>query len=419
MCHAARLASLSLAALALAPALASQTVLVVDLANGPGTDFENLSDAIAAASSGDILLIRDGFYNGVFVSIDGKALTLVGEADDAAIRGQIVVTNLPAGETFTLANLTLRDPFNTAETFVFSGNAGTVWVDDVVIEGSSVAVFTSADQVLVTDCPSVVFTGVVAEGGDQAAGPGLGGAAVRVTDSNVHLYDCALVGGRGGSSDSTAGEGGPGLYVRGDSFVYAQSSSLSGGQGGQVGTLFGCVGAQAGEGGVGVHLDGPASPDVRLLDVALAGGPGGVPMNPPGTCTNGDPGTESRVDAGSLVAFVHPAHGLAITNPVRADESVSLTFSGLPGETVWYVFSGGASSFFFAGLLGTLVLDFPLYVIPAGTLGAGGTLDVSATPPLTPGFDGQVFYLQALFFDATLGFTLSDAGTLTVLDPSL
>jgi len=36
--------------------LASAGVIVVDSANGPGTDFTSLSAAIAAAADGDVLL---------------------------------------------------------------------------------------------------------------------------------------------------------------------------------------------------------------------------------------------------------------------------------------------------------------------------------------------------------------------------
>ena len=46
--------------LAASLASAQGTVWVVDQANGPGTDFTNVSSAVLAAASGDTLLVRSG-----------------------------------------------------------------------------------------------------------------------------------------------------------------------------------------------------------------------------------------------------------------------------------------------------------------------------------------------------------------------
>jgi hypothetical protein len=70
---------------------ASAEVLVVDPANGPGTDFTSLSAAIAAAATGDVLLLRSGNYQGAFV-VAGKSLSIV--ADEGA---QVTISNSGTG----------------------------------------------------------------------------------------------------------------------------------------------------------------------------------------------------------------------------------------------------------------------------------------------------------------------------------
>ena len=73
-------------------ALALPTIWIVDAANGPGTSFTDLPPAIAAAQSGDTIIVRAGPAYTLF-SVSGKALT---------IRG--------AGPTMTYVNLAGSNP---------------------------------------------------------------------------------------------------------------------------------------------------------------------------------------------------------------------------------------------------------------------------------------------------------------------
>ena len=52
------------------------TIWIVDSANGPGASFTDLPAAVAAAASGDTLVVRAGAYTPFIVS--GKALTILG-----------------------------------------------------------------------------------------------------------------------------------------------------------------------------------------------------------------------------------------------------------------------------------------------------------------------------------------------------
>ena len=68
-----------LLAIALLVPAASAGVIVVDPAAGPGFDFTLLSDAIDAAVTGDVILLRSGTYDGSF-EIGAQAVSIVADA---------------------------------------------------------------------------------------------------------------------------------------------------------------------------------------------------------------------------------------------------------------------------------------------------------------------------------------------------
>ena len=100
-------ASLCLLALA-ASASAQSRTWIVDASNGPGTHFTDLPPAIAAASDGDVVVVRAGTY-GAFST--GKALAVLGAAGASVAASPtapaVEATGLPAGRTFALKGLTL------------------------------------------------------------------------------------------------------------------------------------------------------------------------------------------------------------------------------------------------------------------------------------------------------------------------
>ena len=78
-------------------------VLVVDSSGGPGWDFTDLPPAVAAAAEGDIVLVREGTYQGFTLD---KGLTITAEEGDVVeLVGSIVVEGLPSGSTATLVGL--------------------------------------------------------------------------------------------------------------------------------------------------------------------------------------------------------------------------------------------------------------------------------------------------------------------------
>jgi hypothetical protein len=77
--------------------VAAQTTWIVDQAGGPGSQFTNLTPAIAAASDGDLILIRPGNYAEGQLDVD-KGLTILGET------GVVVTMNV-----FGTAGMTIHD----------------------------------------------------------------------------------------------------------------------------------------------------------------------------------------------------------------------------------------------------------------------------------------------------------------------
>lgn len=99
MNHRALLTSLAIASFH--PLAIAQSTWTVDIANGPGTDFTEIDDALAAISPGDTLLVRNGIYRpftvtrGVRIIADGVARVNAG----------FNVRDVPAGETVALRDL--------------------------------------------------------------------------------------------------------------------------------------------------------------------------------------------------------------------------------------------------------------------------------------------------------------------------
>jgi hypothetical protein len=106
-----------LSAALLASFASAQTTWVVDDTPGPGVAFTSLPAAVAAAASGDTLLVAPGHYAPFHVS--GKALTILGDGnvttfiDGPPVAGPdyVNITAPPVGTTFRLSGVTIRRDF--------------------------------------------------------------------------------------------------------------------------------------------------------------------------------------------------------------------------------------------------------------------------------------------------------------------
>lgn len=240
--------------LVLAGPLRSQT-FVVDDDGGPGVDFTDLPDAVAAAPQGAVLLVRSGSYSSFVLS---KGLTILGTAPGVVIAPGTRIFSLPAGRRVVLAALEPRD-------LVVEACAGTVVLDQVTLPHPSQ---TTAGRLLrVERCADVRVQGsTFGLSGMEFTGR----AGIGIRTSRVELVSTTV---RGDSGQTTfCGPGLPGgeaVFLESGGRVHVVASDLSGGIGGPVYSLCGSeCNLGAGPGGSALRLLGWAS---RAI---LAGPPG-------------------------------------------------------------------------------------------------------------------------------------------------
>ncbi len=148
-------------------------VIVVDAAGGPGSQFTDLPQAIAAAASGDTLDVRAGDYSGFSTNkglhIQGGPGVTISLQPNIL---QLFTVSIPAGERFTMRDVRLS-AVRTLFPSGFTDCAGSVVLENVALSSQG-------SPLLVSRCASVEA--------DQFVG------RLTIIDSNVSLEDCALLG---------------------------------------------------------------------------------------------------------------------------------------------------------------------------------------------------------------------------------
>lgn len=257
VCGALR-ATVCLSVLGAATALAQSTTYVVDDNGGPGVNFTDLPPAIAAASDGDVLIVRAGNYSAFQLT---KGLTILGESD-ARVRPGVVVLGLQTGLHAVFSHLSLTD-------LVLQDCVGAVIVDNSTIDETHF-IGPALSQVDINNCDDVRFhrTTVAAKG--QLIGVPAAPTGVTITDSRVEFASCSVKGAPGGNYIyGHAGKGGIGMECRSGARVHIALTSVFGGDGGiscpNVSTCWGGNGnwALAIEGGAEVLVAGIAGNEIR------------------------------------------------------------------------------------------------------------------------------------------------------------
>ncbi len=220
------------------PALAQGT-FIVDLANGPGTNFTQIAAAVSAVPSGSILHVRTGNY--AAVDINGKALTILAEmpvtlpqltvrntgvAQRVMIHG--LTTNFGSMEVLNAAGLVMLEGIDGMTTLRVSTSAQVLVRDSTFsfplfgntapttarIDGGSHVVFESCT--LMGKWGENLFGNLIPP--SPALDVGLDGTTCR-----VHLASCIVSGGWGGYYGTlwlqTPYAGAPGIRLDGDSEV--------------------------------------------------------------------------------------------------------------------------------------------------------------------------------------------------------
>lgn len=226
-----------LAALPLAAPTAGD-LLVVDAANGPGTDYTAIQPAVDAALPGDLLRVLPGTY-AAFV-LDGKGLSIVGDLDAGAVHvvdgPAVEVRNVPPGQTALLQGLVL----DTHEGTRFTDNFGPVILSDSTSIARPESVFfpqfDSGPGLEIRDCAEVWLEEVDVVGAegyasilDTPASLGL-----NVISSVAFVYDATITGGDG--QDSCIGKIGADALRGASSALTFRNVTLHGGAAGECAT---------------------------------------------------------------------------------------------------------------------------------------------------------------------------------------
>jgi hypothetical protein len=304
-------------ALALLSPLAAATTWTVDVNNGPGTDFTQISDAIAAVSAGDTLIVRPGQYTGFVLD---KELAIIGQGTgplDEVLFYNATLHDLPAGSTTRIANMRMNGLGFGG--FKLVDDAGAVVIDDLV----------ATDRVQVTNSADVRFRRLDAREG------------LLSTSSRVEIADSTLIGKGGGQciccNYPNTSDGGPGLTLNGGE-VHVAWTSVLGGYGGSdiCGDTGGCDGDR-GAGGPAIFLASGA----RLLVAGspqqfVQGGDGGETIcsggfrGPQGPALYVNAGCEARISGASLVGTVTNLGG-TILQPTPDDPTLTALGTPLAG----------------------------------------------------------------------------------------
>ncbi len=426
---------LALALLATFAPLATADLLIVDSANGPGTDFADVQSAVDAAQDGDVILVRA--HTGVTygpVKIVAKSLTLVGDPNPAlspffpntaanASVESLSISDLPANGRVLVRSMTGTGPAGLS--LLVSDCEGAVFVDRCVFQATGFPTIV-VPTALVSRSQSVSITGTSI--GGQQGFTGFAGWAATFQDSDVYLASGSISGGLGVSAQMLPGgainasPGNTGLIVSGG-HVRASGMFILGGNGGA--GMMDPQGAcwSPAPGGVALSMfDGLTPSHVELLGTTLDGGNGGgIPSAGVG-CTPASEGSDLEFFSGTLTKDSSLKARALVTPPtVREGEIASLRFQG-PATDVAILMIGPPSRaivdpLFFLGPLFTDSID---YVEIIGITGLGGQIVRSfLVPDLGPGVEAVPAFMQGAFFSSAGELVMGDPTLTLLLDSSL
>jgi hypothetical protein len=405
----------ALMVLALASPVAAQSaVWVVDDDLGPGADFADIADAVAAAQAGDVVLIRPGAYGAAGPLVLSTGLTRVASAGSGAVTcGRAVVSGLPAGEELVVRGITFKGPVNPTDDIVsITANAGGVWFEECAF-GPAVAwsVFSIGPKTGVSVAgSSVILLRSSLTGGPIGSSSFVAGDGLTVAqDASAYLYDCDVRGGQGFEGIA----GGNGASVLG--VLVASGTSFTGGQGAHSAwvSFVGCF--KSAPGGAGLYIKGTA----HELECSFQGGAGGAGSkcwgaSPPGPPFLYAPG-----------GWVFPVPGqiprsMSASSPVAEGGTVSVSLAGAAGDLVFLGFTAGQDAQFVPALHGALLLSQPITVVPAGVLAPDGTLELAfPVGLLPPGVEGLSLLGQSVFLSSAGPGFLGAGASVVVTDSSV
>jgi len=174
----------------------AQRTWIVDENKQPGWDFSDLPEAVSAASAGERILLRRGYYHGTRIT---KAVTVEGEVTPWSrpmLLSDLVVDQLPAGHRVVVTNLEFGFLyyFITPASLRCTNSAGTVHAQDCLLRGwAQSSGFVVSDCALVT-AEGCTFTTACLRKDSQYNCDIVGLPAISAQRSNLHFTRCSITG---------------------------------------------------------------------------------------------------------------------------------------------------------------------------------------------------------------------------------
>jgi hypothetical protein len=360
-----------------------------------GATYTEISQAVAAASAGDIVLVQSGTYSSF--TINGKSVDVIeAQGATAVVDGAVRVLNLASDEQVLLRGLSATVGVQTGLAHTLEDNEGFVWIEDCELSNIGLGWFSSPHGLTVIECAAVTL--VRCEISGSTAGPA--GDGINADESNVTIHECSIAGGPGSLGVSGVNHGGDALSMQ-DSAIFATLSSFTGGVGGdgiKLDTPSFSVCHNGGNGGDGVQMNGTTFDHLLCTFTGGAAGSGATGCSTPGL--PGTAGQSINVIAGTAtnLSSCTSAHSLVSTSPVTGGTNGSLVLTGVTGETA-YVYASNLQGYSpQGGLCGVIALGGSPVSNLMGTIGASGTLTATpGTSAVSPG-TGFTLYLQPVFF---------------------
>jgi len=418
-------------ALALASSLtaAQASVHVVDANAGPGHDFVQIHEAIAASVDGDTILVRGGGYEPF--TVDGKSLAITREegVDARVVGGSVTVRNLAPAQSVVIRGL--RNVPAAEEGLVVEDCEGTVWFEECRwVGGSGKPAFSGARLLRAERAIFVHGVGLGGRGSGSLSdySGATGGSGIHAESTNVYAWEMGLEGRRGGAGYGFAGSGGSGLYADTEPgiTIFVAASRLVGQDGGMSdGDYdFWCrctICGYPGDGGDGITIEGPKTTNVIVRDNAYLPGAGGL-TQAIFDCNPGEDGEDvgTKNPNTPVIEYAAGVPRFSSSNPTREGQPLDLQSIGAPGDLVALLLATAPSAAWIDPWLGALGLLPPVSLLALGEVPASGTLATSfPAPALPPHLQAAVLFAQPVHLGADGTVELSTPSALFLLDAAL
>lgn len=387
-------------------ALASLARANVRVVAPSGAPFTQISSAIAAASDGDVVLVRSGVYTEF--TITNKELAIVADAGaDVRITQQVRILNLAATRSVLFSGLSIRPTADVmVDALTLELDQGAVRLVGCELRGplmtQSLPSPIIARALYVFSCQDVALSSCTLLGGLSTRHEGVPGLFADA--SSVFVGQSSVLGSRGADGGPTGyGYGGGEGVLERSAHVITSASVLVGGPGGNQALM--CTGG-AGVGAVN-------SSELFSHDTRIAPGRSGSP------CANTPTPAVILQSGSTALETFETARELRTALVAREQSSVELRFFGEPGDQVELILADATRFVNRPDLRGVSLVRRRVTgtVVPAGTIAGDGTLSfVLPIGDLGAGIESQVVHAQARFINAQGSSFLSSPASIVLLD---